>query len=113
MEEDERKSYTCYECLKIISIPEDWVGNSYPLLETHYFTAHGFDMRSTNWKSKHPKDLSHKLLEIEMERWRREGTPGGAPTADAGWPPGALHSSQELHEGELETGEGFKEEEDD
>jgi len=77
-----RKSYICYECEKIFPIPNDWVGSSYVLLETHYLNEHGVDIRSKNWISKHPKRLTNKLIELEEKRLKWEDIRGGSP-ADA------------------------------
>jgi len=59
----------CYECNSYIHVPSDFVGNTYALLEIHYFTEHGIDLRTVNWNK--PKRVID-VLDLEIKRLRGE-----------------------------------------
>jgi hypothetical protein len=64
--DSERKSYICYQCRKIIPIPEGYIGDTYVLLEIHYLTAHGIvDLKAVDWKK--PMTL-RRILDLEIDR---------------------------------------------
>lgn len=66
-----QKKLVCYECHSVIPVPEDFIGNTYVLLETHYFVTHGVDLRTVNW------DKPKRVIDIEdhLEKFREQGKP--------------------------------------
>ncbi len=62
----------CYECNSYIRVPEDFVGNVYTLLEIHYFSEHGIDLKTVNWNK--PRRVID-VLDDEIARLRGEGKP--------------------------------------
>lgn len=60
------ETLVCYECNNHILVPPDFIGNKYVLLEIHYMTAHGIDLRTVVWKGKHRKVID--VINAEIER---------------------------------------------
>lgn len=39
----------CFQCNAYFDIPSDYIGNKYVLLEIHYMSVHGIDLKTVNW----------------------------------------------------------------
>jgi len=48
-EKQKKKMYKCFRCGAIVPVPEDYIGNSYVLIEMHYLKEHGMDLKKIDW----------------------------------------------------------------